>query len=541
VRQPTAERIDGDVDLQLLASGNGLGLNGDDAALNEAAPDIVYKLSIKKQGRSPMTNLAERRFSEQDQQRFAAASGDYNPMHVDAMFSRRTQAGAPVVHGLHLLLWTLDSLAANHPNLPPVRKVRVQFYKFAYLNELARVELVQQRSESMRLQVAVERAVRIKVHLEFGDSQEELPIWIDSAHTEFPRHPEALDMPFSSFQGQSGLLPLQAEAGLQASMFPFATRWLGPRAVAALMASTHLVGMVIPGLHSVYSELAVRRCVDDPGNPWLAFRVQEADPRFRTVDFEVGGGGFTGTINAVARTPPVTQATIESLTQLIAPNQFANAVALIIGGSRGLGELTAKIIAAGGGKPIITWLIGRSDAEKVADEIRTAGRDCETLAYDARKSAAPQIASLVDAPTHMYYFATPAIFRPQTRIYDPERLRDLLTVYVDGFSDLVLELLTRCPNLSVFYPSSVAVTERPDGMLEYTMAKATGEILCEEMKSAIGPARITQVRLPRLPTDQTASVVEVETADPVMTMLPIIELVQSKLPCPSQIGCSFGA
>jgi len=47
VRQPTAERIDGDVDLQLLASGNGLGLNGDDAALNEAAPDIVYKLSIK--------------------------------------------------------------------------------------------------------------------------------------------------------------------------------------------------------------------------------------------------------------------------------------------------------------------------------------------------------------------------------------------------------------------------------------------------------------------------------------------------------------
>lgn len=471
--------------------------------------------------------LAQRRFNEQDQLRFAAASGDYNPMHIDPIFSRRTQAGAPVVHGLHLLLWTLDSLAASNPALPPVRRIRAQFYKFVYLDESVRVVVTQQKANSMRLNIMVDDTTKTKVHVEFGDAVEDLPGWVDSSRTESPSESVALDLPFSSFQDQAGLLPLQTREGSIAALFASATGWMGARAAAALAATTYLVGMVVPGLHSIYSELSVSRCDDKTMNPSLAFRVQDADPRFRTVDLEIAGGGFAGTINAVARTAPVLQPSMEALVQLVAPNRFANTTALIVGGSRGLGELTAKIIATGGGKPIITWLSGIADAERVASEIRYAGHDCEILAYDARKDAASQLTSLTDAPTHLYYFATPAIFRAQTKLYSAERFRDFFSVYVDGFSDLVLALLTRCPSLSAFYPSSVAVSDRPAGMLEYAMAKAAGEILCAEMNATIGPARVTQVRLPRLPTDQTATVTEVETADPLRTMLPLIELVQS--------------
>ena len=49
----------------------------------------------------------KRTFTADDQTRFAQVSGDYNPMHMDALQARRTQAGAPVVHGIHLLLWAL--------------------------------------------------------------------------------------------------------------------------------------------------------------------------------------------------------------------------------------------------------------------------------------------------------------------------------------------------------------------------------------------------------------------------------------------------
>src|SRR3981081_3451902 len=58
--------------------------------------------------------LASRIFTRGDQFAFARLSGDFNPMHLDAEFARRTQAGAPVVHGIHNLLWAMDTLLASH-------------------------------------------------------------------------------------------------------------------------------------------------------------------------------------------------------------------------------------------------------------------------------------------------------------------------------------------------------------------------------------------------------------------------------------------
>src|SRR6266850_1891833 len=50
-----------------------------------------------------------RTFSLEDQSAFAALSGDFNPIHVDPLLARRLLFGAPVVHGVALLLWGLES------------------------------------------------------------------------------------------------------------------------------------------------------------------------------------------------------------------------------------------------------------------------------------------------------------------------------------------------------------------------------------------------------------------------------------------------
>ena len=101
------------------------------------------------------------------------------------------------------------------------------------------------------------------------------------------------------------------------------------------------------------------------------------------------------------------------------------------------------------------------------------------------------------------------------------------TSEVKGFWQLSHALRARQPRLSVFYPSSVAVRERPQGKTEYAMAKAAGEVLCADMNLSLASMHVTVRRLPRLPTDQTASVVPVEAALPVDVMLPIIREVQS--------------
>lgn len=471
--------------------------------------------------------LAQRRFSLVDQKRFASASGDHNPMHTDALQARRTQAGAPVVHGINLLLWALDSFAKAQSGLAPLRSLRSHFNKFIYLDESVEVDLTKQGSTGARLSIAVDGAPRSIITIAFGDAMEDCPGWSASSLQLVPSSPVPLNPRFEEMCSNAGRLSFQMTPEDAMAMFPAATKWLGARFIAALAASTYLVGMVCPGLHSVYSELSIRGCTESVPQNSLAFRVTEADPRFSSVVQEIAGGGLTGTVHSSARKPPVQQATMESLKGLVEPAEFAGSVALIIGGSRGLGELTAKLLATGGGRVIVTWMVGRDDAERVAEEIRSAGRACETLAYDARKPAAEQLARLADRPTHAYYFATPVIFRPQAETFIAARLREFLAVYVDGFWQLSQALRTSRPNLSLFYPSSASVTERPKGMTEYTMAKAAGETLCADMNVSLAPLHVTVCRLPRLPTDQTSIIAAAEAALPIETMLPIIREVQS--------------
>lgn len=464
-----------------------------------------------------------------DQTQFADVSGDYNPIHIDALASRRTQAGAPVVHGINLLLWALDSFAATQPNLPCLRGLRSQFKKLVYLNEPVTVDAENVDSNGARLYVLHNGILKSEFTLDFGVHDNVVPNWRTTALEMLPFRPEARELNLEQLSEHCGRILFRMSAGDAAKWYPAATKWLGARFVRGLVATSHLVGMICPGLNSIYSELSIRSGgVSDCGEDAIAFRVKKTDSRYGLVMEEVAGGGFTGTLKTFLRAPPVRQATMQSLDGRVVPNEFVGSLALIVGGSRGLGELTAKLIASGGGRVLITWLSGKDDALRVAEEIRTAGGQCETLQFDAREAPVAQLASMTEVPTHAYYFATPLISRPRSDIYGATRFAEFANIYVDGFWQFTQALRARRPAISIFYPSSIFVSERPPGMTEYAMAKIAGEFLCADINAQLAPTRITVKRLPRLPTDQTASLTAVKKEDPLNVMLPIVREVQGR-------------
>src|SRR6516225_9452986 len=81
-------------------------------------------------------------FTNKDQSEFARLSGDHNPMHMDEIAARRTPAGAPIVHGMHALIWALDLMAQNYPALE-IRSANVRFARFIYLENPVELRLVQ--------------------------------------------------------------------------------------------------------------------------------------------------------------------------------------------------------------------------------------------------------------------------------------------------------------------------------------------------------------------------------------------------------------
>ena len=469
--------------------------------------------------------LAERTFTEADQARFATVSGDRNPMHLDPVLARRTQAGVPVVHGVHLLLWGLDALAQAEPALPPVRRLKAQFKHFAAVDQS--VAATATRTDAGLIVRFVSAGMTIaQLVVEFGGSLQTAPA-LSGKPVSAPA--EARDLPFEAMGGMSGRLAFASPADAIAAMFPSVSGWMGARRVAALAATTLLVGMVCPGLHSIYAGLTLEACDEPVPEDSLSFEVTATDPRIRSVGMAVAGGGLVGVVQSYARLPPTLQASLQDLAQSVEPGEFAGATALIIGGSRGLGEVTAKLLAAGGANLVISYRVGAAEAEAVAREIRSAGGVCETLAYDASLPAGPQLAGLAAAPTHAYYFATPKIFGAQAALFARARLDEFLRLYVEGFFNLAEALRSRRADVSLFYPSSVAVavTERPRGMMEYAMAKAAGETLCAEMNEAWRPLHVTVDRLPRLRSDQTASVIAASLPSPAGRLLPFVRETQS--------------
>ena len=472
--------------------------------------------------------LSQRSFHELDQKRFAEISGDSNPMHVDAVVARRTEAGAPIVHGIHLLLWVLECLACTRPNLPPLRTLRVRFDKFVHVGQLVAANLVQINASGAHAVVCIGKVLFSQIQITFGEAKEHggnLPETFNTVHVPSA----ALELMLDEIADRSGKLIFSIPAEIIAAMFPAVTAWLSSRRVAALAASSTLVGMVCPGLHSIYSALSLDTREPIATDDALYFGPAVVDPRFRFVRYHAHGGGWAGTIDSFVRMPPQVQPNIQALKGLVAEDAFAGSIVLVVGGSRGLGELTAKLTALGGARVIVTYSVGEADAKRVAQEITNAGGTCEVLRFDVRKPVDEQLAALAEAPTHVYYFATPKIFRSGAAIFNTVRFNEFLDIYVAGFWRLAQSLIRCRPDVSIFYPSTVSVQERPRQMTEYAMAKIAGEVLCADMNVSIPPIRVTVNRLPRLLTDQTATVTPVSTASSIDILLPIVIDIQSSL------------
>ena len=478
--------------------------------------------------------LASKTFDRDDQVFFARLSGDFNPMHMDPLAARRTQAGAVVVHGIHAVLWSIDQLVGFGLAEGGIAGLKVQFAKFIPVGSTVHLKLVRRDGKSIRAELASDGLTTTLLGLSLGTPKKA------SGRAPPPDAPkiELSDQPATLVRleetaGLSGWMDIAGPARSVETRFPHAAAAIGSGRIAAIALLSRLVGMTCPGLHSIFAAFAIDLIETPRHQSSLWFSVSGTDERFRMVRMMVSGAGVSGSVQAFLRWPPVAQASLSDIVKRVAPTEFAGSTALIVGGSRGLGALTAKVIAAGGGKVAVTYATGRKEAIQLAEEIHAhiPLGVCDVIPYDARQDAAEQLKTLIADVSHLYFFATTPIARQKEGLFVSSLFDEFIQVYVKGFYDCCRFLHERGPRaLTAFYPSSVFVESGPIAMAEYSMAKMAGEILCDNMNRSAGGVHVIVGRLPRLKTDQTATVPPVDSGDPLEVMLPIIRKVQSSRP-----------
>jgi MaoC like domain len=462
--------------------------------------------------------LSSRRFTLEDQLEFARISGDWNPIHVDPLAARRTIYGQVVVHGIHAVLWALECLARVSGPKGGLLHLKTRFKKEVHLNEVICCKLVHLDENKFKLALEIDGKPVIRTEGTFSCSR--------GSVVDLPKEmPDSRcrDLTYDEITAASGSLPLFIDALALKRMFPGVANLLADGQIAELLATTRLVGMECPGWHSIYLGHDLSFNGDRRNQPnALDYRVARTDDRFSMLWLDVAGPSMSGRISAFARPRPRSQSSMETVRLGVKPNEFVNSRALIIGGSRGLGEITAKIIAAGGGDVRITYHHGKGDAERVTQEIRAAGFKCNCLGFDALAYSEDLAVHLTDGwrPNQLYYFATPPISLEAGGWFAPEKFEVYCRYFVNGFS-LTIEAVLRLAGgkLDVFYPSTIFLEQYQEHSTEYCAAKAAGEIAGRHLEQRFPRVRVYAPRLKRMATDQTAGLLPIEAEDPLPGML----------------------
>lgn len=481
----------------------------------------MQKTSEKnKAAQVEITPIKRHVFCLDSQNDFVALSGDTNPIHTDPVAARRTLMGRPVVHGIHTLLWALDTLFEDNPCPATIEQIRARFPNPCYID---RELFLRKEVKGDKVKLVATSDDRTVLQLNVGRSAAKAP-----SGPVPPRRPlkKPADLPFDQLAKKSGQVPFAVDKQLAAKLFPNLANGASFLQIAEILATTYLVGNVCPGLQSLFGGLRLKYSPSDQSQ--LRYHVDSTNSKYSTVNLSVTGPTLTGTLETFFRPRPTPALAMEAVRSEIRTNEFMGQRALIIGGTRGLGEAAAKILAAGGAKVCLTYHRGKKDAERVAKAIRGVGTECEILQLDCLQNI-HEIAGQLPTdwvPSHLYYFATPTITISQSISFQSKAFQELCAYYVEGLYE-VTEAVHDLANgeITVFAPSTAFLDSYQKGASAYCAAKAAMEEMCRHLHKHYGIS-IHCPRLPKAATDQTVSMNETPMPSALDVMIEALRATQ---------------
>jgi NAD(P)-dependent dehydrogenase (short-subunit alcohol dehydrogenase family) len=466
-----------------------------------------------------------------DSHTFANLSGDFNPLHIDTTTARRLLFGSAVPHGIHILLSVLEGALGESDRTLQFRSLRVIFSGAAKHDNQFTVEHTLEAGDLLRFTVFQhDRPIQTvtanvtKAAVTHGSSIPDVPIIRMT-----PRN-----LTFEDVADHTGTLNLTVDRKLLSSSFPSLAKLFPASQLATLLATTRIVGMECPGLRSIFAELNIAFEPSMDSSTILQFRTVRADRRLSLVRVGFEAPGATGEVTALFRPDPVAQSSAASISRQVQSREFVGQQALVIGGSRGLGEVTAKLLAMGGADVAITFARGHGDAIRVAHDILENRGRCHFFAFDVTDpppSLSGDPPPPTFRPTHVYFFATPAIQLAKGRQFDDALFRLFCDFYVGGLVRAMSAIDRLFPPdgapLTLLYPSTTFLDEASSGAAEYSAAKAAGEVVCRMTARTRFGWRAICPRLPPLRTDQTANLHGRNGAgDPVPVLLAILREIR---------------
>ncbi len=311
------------------------------------------------------------RFREEQLQLFAAASLDFNPLHLSREYARTTAFGERVVYGMLGFAACLGQLTP--PSGKNVSNLRVELESPLLLDVDYSLVIRRQSDTEIAAALMDGSAPAISLRLRFRDGAPELAELDEAASVarEAPRKLQLTELqPGLSFRGRYSP-SRQAYVDLTTSLGIDRRTW-GDATLLAALCSSYLTGMELPGENAIFAGMSADLAVRPELPADYEITLESYDERFQFLEsrFELAGQSGTvasGQVTAVARSP-------RERTWLTprknGSGRFAGKTALVIGASRGLGAALALELIAEGCTVIGSYSQSHDDIEQLREASR---------------------------------------------------------------------------------------------------------------------------------------------------------------------------
>ena len=466
-------------------------------------------------------------FDLDDQNWFAEISGDYNPIHINEIESRKLHSGGILVHGIHTVTWALDCFFKKNPQ-NKLDTLKTKFFKPIYLNQ--KLSIVFENINNKKHNIKIyDKELLVSIILEASGLSFGNKVVDSKYHFDFPKE--------FKYNDDTNEISISLSKKMILNKYPFFCKAVGLEIVSNIIGLSRLVGMECPGLNSLFVGFNInfhhKNAVKTNKIFWS---INKYYGNQAPINIFVKSSIMEGIVQAFIRPSPIIQLPfleISKFTKNII--NLNNTFSIIIGGSRGLGEVTSKIIASYGGNVIITYNTGKNEAIKICNDINTnSSSDFAVplhLNIENPKNLFDYLNKNKIQINSIYYFATPNIKGTKSIELD-KNLLDLYNSFYSIYFSRLLRLLKKYVfnnEIKIFYPSTIFIDQGKENLMEYVLSKKNAEAYIESINYKLNNINIIVDRLDMLNTDQNNSVFSVKTKDPLIVMNDVVLRMNKEL------------
>ncbi len=449
------------------------------------------------------------RVSQEDVNRFARASADRNPLHIDQSFARETPHGRCISHGALVTLAALG--VADADRLGHVEAIDVQFRQPVFPGDEHVISVPDSTREKMRIEVR--RGGRVAVTITVA-SRDDNVLLTTALQEESPANPKSPRRCTLEDLSQQRGLSVQERYTCRLDLLSTLATDLGaghvPETILLwLAAASYTVGMLIPGRDSIFVGARIVRC-STPSSGSLRLSVSSVDDRTGMIDIDATldqkEASARMALQAFLR-PRVPTPDRASIARYLRPSSdLSDQTVLVVGASRGLGAALCGAFVSQGATVWAGFSRSATHIERLRrnfdpERIRPLRFDAEDpqqtkKAFEALRREGDTLDGLVLCAAPPPYEAA---LHPET---SKGALRFLTTSLAAMLNPLAEGLQLLSPDGWLIVMSSSVVDDPAQAWPHYVIAKAASEgaaIYCARHTTA----RVLVVRAPKMWTDST--------------------------------------